>query len=732
VVDAGTVTFNVSWKNTGMPAVWSDTVWVWVDYNNAGKLERLPLLPGATLTATSAPSVGKVMEAPGNHSGVWVVGNAKTAGAGSFSATIKLLTATADLAGVCVYASNYPPMAKYTDATHLSFTGTPMYTMVLSDGRATHTAYSYGTYALPEGHTMQSFIDKTGAPGQTQCMPAEVYDLKVSNTAYCAGSSVTFALSNTAAGKTYRLYKNNSPVDAIAATTGGAATFTGAFAGAGTYTAHADADGEYCATAMRGTFPVNENSPTAPVISKPTDVCLNGGDMVFTATGYSGTLEWTQDGGGTPSGHSITFASGAATGTKTVAARSAQTYSGGLTCYSATVTQSATVNPLPVISSVSGNARCNAGEVTLVAALSGGITDVMTYTWTIGSIPYITDSNSHTTTSLSSSAAYTVKTVNANLCESSPLSGTIAINFPGGNNQSASPCGCATGTINCSGTCKTDATYTTNDGSCTGSCTRAAYVQLRNACSTVIDSRYSTYSNSGCYASDYTTNDGSCTGQCGKAYKRLRSGCDGSVKDHTYSTYNNSSCTSGCCTTADYTRNDGACASCGKAYVRLYDGCTGNVKNSQYSTYNSSSCMTPYTTKNDGACTGECGKAYVRQYNCDGTVRNSQYSTYSNSSCLTPYTTKADGACTGECGIRYMRQYNCDGTVRNSQYSTIRSSSCCSACRNQTIEQKNMTFDQCKTMLNSYSQNATYTTCYNVEGYWYTPSNRCVVTLTVK
>jgi hypothetical protein len=47
-INAGTATFNVSWKNTGMPELWSDSVWVFVDYNNAGKMERLPLLPGAT------------------------------------------------------------------------------------------------------------------------------------------------------------------------------------------------------------------------------------------------------------------------------------------------------------------------------------------------------------------------------------------------------------------------------------------------------------------------------------------------------------------------------------------------------------------------------------------------------------------------------------------------------------------------------------------------------------
>ena len=43
VIEAGTVTFNVSWKNTDMPTPWSDTVWVWVDYNDAGTMKRLPV-----------------------------------------------------------------------------------------------------------------------------------------------------------------------------------------------------------------------------------------------------------------------------------------------------------------------------------------------------------------------------------------------------------------------------------------------------------------------------------------------------------------------------------------------------------------------------------------------------------------------------------------------------------------------------------------------------------------
>ncbi|MDR2449272.1 MAG: hypothetical protein LBD52_04855, partial [Prevotellaceae bacterium] len=125
VLNAGTVTFDVSWQNTGMPAVWSDTVWVFVDYNNAGKMERLPLSTGATLTETSAPGFSRVETVAGNDKGVWVVGNARTVT--SFSATVQLFTGITTATGACAYASNYPPLGEYTTANSISFTGTPMY-----------------------------------------------------------------------------------------------------------------------------------------------------------------------------------------------------------------------------------------------------------------------------------------------------------------------------------------------------------------------------------------------------------------------------------------------------------------------------------------------------------------------------------------------------------------------------------------------------------------------------
>jgi uncharacterized protein (TIGR02145 family) len=154
-----TVTFEVSWQSAGMPTPWSDTVWVWVDYNDAGVMKRLPVT-SATATA------GTVTKISGNDKGVLVVGNARSAG--NFSATVKLFTATPDIAGACAYASNYPPVGEYSsDAPILSFTGTPMYDIQLTySGGGSATVKSGGAFLLPCNYTPTSFTDATGAPGR--------------------------------------------------------------------------------------------------------------------------------------------------------------------------------------------------------------------------------------------------------------------------------------------------------------------------------------------------------------------------------------------------------------------------------------------------------------------------------------------------------------------------------------------------------------------------------------
>jgi hypothetical protein len=164
-VDAGTVTFEVSWINNRTPGfVWSDTVWLFVDYNDQGVMRRLPLT-GATLLETSAPGYGRVIEEPGNTSGVWVVGNARNTILDSFSAKVQLLTTENVAGGACVYASNYPPVGQFTTGKDIAFAGTPMYNLTFDDGERTFTLPSGSTYVLPPNYTLLSFVDATGAPG---------------------------------------------------------------------------------------------------------------------------------------------------------------------------------------------------------------------------------------------------------------------------------------------------------------------------------------------------------------------------------------------------------------------------------------------------------------------------------------------------------------------------------------------------------------------------------------
>jgi uncharacterized protein (TIGR02145 family) len=161
-VSAGTpstVTFNVSWNRDAMPvAVWSDTVWVFVDYNKNGVMERLPVTGG---TATA----GTVTKLVGNDQGLRIVGNAREEGV--FSATVQLFTSIVNVSGACAYASNYPPVGGYNDdVTAISFTGTPMYEIQLAkSGGGSTTVKSGGTFLLPCDYTVTSFTDVTGAPG---------------------------------------------------------------------------------------------------------------------------------------------------------------------------------------------------------------------------------------------------------------------------------------------------------------------------------------------------------------------------------------------------------------------------------------------------------------------------------------------------------------------------------------------------------------------------------------
>jgi hypothetical protein len=201
LLDAGTVTFDVSWKNIGMPTPWSDTVWVWVDYNDAGVMKRLPVI-------AATASVGTVTKIADNDQGVWVIGDARTAG--NFSTTVQLLTATATPAGACVYASNYPPVGTYETGNIVKFTGTPGYELYFSDGSTyTLSCESPCTYEVPDNVTLISFTDKTGAPGTFTQPSAPTDPTPDLSTAWRCGSG-TVTLSASSAGAVIDWYDTDT------------------------------------------------------------------------------------------------------------------------------------------------------------------------------------------------------------------------------------------------------------------------------------------------------------------------------------------------------------------------------------------------------------------------------------------------------------------------------------------------------------------------------------------
>jgi uncharacterized protein (TIGR02145 family) len=289
-VNAGTVTFNVSWGDKPLPTLWLDSVWVFVDYNDNGTMKRLELLPGATLTN---PSWSGASITQPNTQGAWVAGNARSAIAGSFSATVKLLTATADVSGACAYASNYPPVGEYVDGK-IRFTGTPMYKIVFKGtGGNLFNSVSDGTYTILAGETIDSFTDKTGAPGIMKCMPPPVYTLTVSASSFCAGDAgVIFALDGTDDGRNYQLYRNSlAVVGAVLNGEGNAATFTGLFNEAGTYTALSIADELYCERVMDGTHVIVENP--LPALTAATSTWRNcAGTVTLSASSPEAEIKW--------------------------------------------------------------------------------------------------------------------------------------------------------------------------------------------------------------------------------------------------------------------------------------------------------------------------------------------------------------------------------------------------------------------------------------------------------
>ena len=315
-----TLTFDVQWSPPQPEIVWSDTVWVFVDYNNAGTMTRLPLAlnAGATLTQHSAAGqdgaeLVRLEEVPGNPHGVWVVGNAR-ATQGAFTATVQLLLEetwrATSLHGLCVYAINYPPVGRYTAANQIKFNGTPPFFLTYTDESTVTVTKdaAAGTYTLKAETTLKSFTDASLAPGVIICKTPAQQTLTASAQEYCAGSGVTFALSNTDAGADYRLIKEGDS-DAVALTgAGSAATFSGTFT-AGTY--HVEtASGAFCPATLTSQVTVTEVAlPTVPPTEPADQSACSGVTVTLTIQAQANvTYSWYNKATGTSLGTGASYA----------------------------------------------------------------------------------------------------------------------------------------------------------------------------------------------------------------------------------------------------------------------------------------------------------------------------------------------------------------------------------------------------------------------------------------
>jgi hypothetical protein len=309
---------------------------------------------------------------------------------------------------------------------------------------------------------------------------------------------------------------------------------------------------------MNGTHTITANAlPTAPTITKPADVCYNGDALVFEATGYSGALTWTAvTSDGSKNGDFVTYASGAATGTKTVTARASQTFTGAPACLSAEATQTGTINALPTVNGYTGASRCGDGTVTLSATPSSDAAiewyEVSTEGWPLHTgnpfTPDVTATKTyyaqakHSTTNcvsalprtavLATVIAYpsisTQPVADTSVCSGSTVSLTVVAN-PATAYQWKKD-----GVNVTNGTGGTAATYTT--AAVTANATYTVVVGNAGACSTTSDNALVSVKTTGCYD---TIDQSSCTGTINFTYiSKMKS--EGSMNWSTAITFCNS------------------------------------------------------------------------------------------------------------------------------------------------------------------------------------------------
>jgi hypothetical protein len=376
-----TVTFDVEWTAATLPTPWLDSMWVFVDYNKNGKMERL-LISGGTLTEHTATKAGTGIFIPENDMGAWVYGDARSAG--NFSAKVELYTKETDIiiAGACAYASSYPPVGDWLSDSKLGFTGTPWYEITLEHTNGgTITVSSGGAFFLPCSYTVSSFTDRTGAPGMFNCIRPATHTLSGANV--CEGEEVTLTLAGSESEWKYQLYNGSTPVG-IVKDGGGVLTFedTPASDGEYTYTVRTvGGNGVRCdmpvSTALNVT--VNPEPKNLSLTASTATVCANQ-PVTLTAL-PAGAASYSIDGSTWQSSNIFSRSLAIAT-TYTLYVKTAA----GCT---ATKADAATVTVIALPdapTSPSSNVRCGNGTVTFSASVPVGHTIDWYTTWSGGTL----------------------------------------------------------------------------------------------------------------------------------------------------------------------------------------------------------------------------------------------------------------------------------------------------------------------------------------------------------
>jgi hypothetical protein len=457
-MSAGTVTFDISWKRPMPVAVWSDTVWVFVDYAVAGKMKRLPLLPGATFTATSVPGIGKVIEERGNNKGVWVVGNARSAG--HFSATVQLLTSEANATGGCAYASNYRPAGKYNTPLNITFTGVPMYDLVLKHTSGnTYTIQSNSLFLLPSSYTLVSFTDATGAPGAIGCIPMTgSFDFSVPAMLAKNQEATFMIISRPSAQNNLIKYNWSAPDFDPSIQSGSTNKFSATAPGdAGTYllTVTALAKG-YCSITKTKTVTVNDCTTPVKQELKVSSTGFCEGDkgvlFAFDATDKDAKYRLYKDGAPTDSilrgtGSAATFTGHFDAGVYTV-----QVVDDGMFC-GATMNGSHKIvkNTPPAISAhPKSQVFCeSSAAATLTVTATKGSGSTLTYQWKEGTGTAVGANSDKYAGTISKSSDYWVVVTDENNCTATSDKATITVSgYVGGQiGTGAAVCGGGPGKI---------------------------------------------------------------------------------------------------------------------------------------------------------------------------------------------------------------------------------------------------------------------------------------------